>query len=81
MKMVTGYITIVTPALTEISAEVNTMKAVPCMVQQVFDEGWISVTYHKSISKALKYCKQNGIPTNQIYRSDVHDIPYIHRRI
>ena len=79
--MVTGYITIVMIVLTEISAEVNAMKAVPCMVHQVFDECWISVTYHESIRKALKYCKQKGIPTNQIYRSDVHDIPYIHRRI
>lgn len=78
--VITSIMTVI-PVLTKTSVEVNIMKAVPCMVQQVFDEGWISVTYHKSINKALKYCKQNGIPTNQIYRSDVHDIPYIHRRI
>lgn len=45
------------------------MKPIKCEVHE-HCVGGIKITYHKSISKAMKYCKANGIPYRHIWRQE-----------
>lgn len=45
------------------------MKPIKCEVHEPC-VGGVKITYHKSIRKALKYCKANGISRRHIYVVD-----------
>jgi hypothetical protein len=45
------------------------MKPIKCEVHEPC-VGGIKITYHKSIRKAIKYCKANGIAYKYIWRTE-----------
>ena len=45
------------------------MKAVKCEVHEPYLD-YIRITYHNSIRKALKYCKENGLSRQCIWVKD-----------
>lgn len=45
------------------------MKPIKCEVREPI-VGGSKVTYHKSIRKAMKYCKANGIAYKYIWRQE-----------
>lgn len=45
------------------------MKPIKCEVHEPC-VGGVKVTYHKSIRKAMKYCKTNGLSRRYIYVRD-----------
>lgn len=45
------------------------MKPIKCEVHEPCVGGF-AITYHKSIRKAMKYCKANGIAYKYIWRTE-----------
>lgn len=49
--------------------EITFPKAIKCETRAPCD-GYVVITYHKSIRKAKKYCKENNIPYQYIWRME-----------
>ena len=45
------------------------MKPIKCEVHEPYMD-CIAISYHKSIRKAMEYCKANGIPYKYIWRTE-----------
>ena len=45
------------------------MKPIKCEIHEPYN-GYIKITYYKSIRAALRYCKQNGLSRSHIYTKD-----------